>query len=161
MTTDHIINWCCIYWAYNFRQFFEMLCVYANRFSSLIPITFLTGFYVSQVVTRWWDQFMSLPWPDRLALKLVSFCPGTVGFLHVLIKFSLHWNASRCMLRNAIKMTTSSFLWDTYFAFFWFFQRLSSRIDYKIAFFLKTKNKFLVWNFSIFPVITGKGNNLQ
>lgn len=62
------------------RQIFELVCVYADRFSSLIPITFLTGFYVSQVVNRWWDQFMSLPWPDRLALKLVSFCPGTDDF---------------------------------------------------------------------------------
>jgi hypothetical protein len=61
------------------RQLFELICIYADRFSSLIPITFLTGFYVSQVVNRWWDQFMSLPWPDRLALKLVSFCPGTVS----------------------------------------------------------------------------------
>ena len=62
------------------RQMFELVCIYADRFSSLIPITFLTGFYVSQVVSRWWDQFMSLPWPDRLALKLVSFCPGTVNY---------------------------------------------------------------------------------
>ena len=61
------------------RQMFELVCIYSDRFSSLIPITFLTGFYVSQVVNRWWDQFMSLPWPDRLALKLVSFCPGTVN----------------------------------------------------------------------------------
>lgn len=62
------------------RQLFELICVYADRFSSLIPITFLTGFYVSQVVSRWWDQFISLPWPDKLALKLVSFCPGTDHF---------------------------------------------------------------------------------
>ena len=61
------------------REMFELFCVYAGRFSGLIPISFLTGFYVSQVVSRWWDQFMSLPWPDRIALKLVSFCPGKVS----------------------------------------------------------------------------------
>ena len=61
------------------KQYFELICIYASRFGGLIPMTFLTGFYVSQVVNRWWDQFMSLPWPDRLALKLVSFCPGTVS----------------------------------------------------------------------------------
>ena len=61
------------------RQMFELLCVYANRFLNLIPITFLVGFYVSQVVSRWWDQFMSLPWPDYLALKLVNFVPGHVS----------------------------------------------------------------------------------
>ena len=55
-----------------------MSCRFFSRFRSLIPITFLTGFYVSQVVSRYWDQFMSLPWPDRLALKLVSYIPGKV-----------------------------------------------------------------------------------
>ena len=61
------------------RQMFELICVYANRFLSIIPLTFLVGFYVSQVVSRWWDQFMSLPWPDYLALKLANFCPGHVS----------------------------------------------------------------------------------
>ena len=46
------------------------------RFYEIIPITFLTGFYVTQVVTRYWDQFLSLPWPDRLAYKMVTFFPG-------------------------------------------------------------------------------------
>ena len=62
------------------RQTFEVICVYAEKFSRLIPITFLTGFYVSQVVNRWWDQFMSLPWPDRLALRLAAVCSGTNDF---------------------------------------------------------------------------------
>ncbi len=60
------------------RESFEMFCIYAERFSALIPISFLTGFYVSQVVTRWWTQFMSMPWPDKFAFKLVSYIPGTV-----------------------------------------------------------------------------------
>ena len=60
-------------------QMFEMICIYAERFGALVPITFLIGFYVTQVVNRWWDQFMSLPWPDCLAIKLVNFCPGTVS----------------------------------------------------------------------------------
>ena len=47
----------------------------------MIPITFLTGFYVTQVVARYWDQFMSLPFPDELALKLVTHVPGKVGFI--------------------------------------------------------------------------------
>lgn len=45
----------------------------------MIPITFLTGFYVSQVVSRYWDQFMSLPYTDQLAYKLVTFVPGNVS----------------------------------------------------------------------------------
>ena len=61
-----------------YREWFEIICIYCSRFQHLIPIEFLTGFYVTQVVTRYWDQFMSLQWPDRLALKLVSFVPGQV-----------------------------------------------------------------------------------
>ena len=60
------------------KQMFELMCIYAERFGKLVPITILTAFYVAQVVKRWWDQFMSLPWPDRLALKLVTFVPGKV-----------------------------------------------------------------------------------
>ena len=63
------------------KQHFELMCIYAYRFSSAIPITFLTGFYVSSVVSRWWDQFMSLPYPDQLALKLVAYVPGNVSTL--------------------------------------------------------------------------------
>ena len=63
------------------RELFELLCIYAERFSGLVPITFITGFYVSNVVTRWWDQFMSLPWPDTLAMKLATNIPnGAVRF---------------------------------------------------------------------------------
>lgn len=49
------------------------------RFRAMIPITFLTGFYVSEVVSRYWDQFMSLPWPDRVALKVATYIPGNVS----------------------------------------------------------------------------------
>ena len=69
------------------RERFELFVIYVERFVSKIPITFLTGFYVSQVVNRWWDQFMSLPWPDRFALKLVTIVPGTViGTSYALFK---------------------------------------------------------------------------
>ena len=47
-------------------------------------MNFTTAFYVANVVARYWDQFISLPWPDRLAYKLVSFIPGQVSqFKHV------------------------------------------------------------------------------
>ena len=60
------------------KQRFELMCIYAERFSGSIPIALLTGFYVTSVVSRWWDQFMALPYPDKLALKLVAFIPGHV-----------------------------------------------------------------------------------
>lgn len=37
------------------------------------PRPFSPGFYVTLVVTRWWNQYENLPWPDRL-MSLVSSC---------------------------------------------------------------------------------------
>ena len=73
-----------------YRQNFELFCVFAQRFSNNIPITFLIGLYVSAVVERWWSQFMALPWPDQLAMKLVTFMPGDVSlFMHKIWFFTL------------------------------------------------------------------------
>ena len=60
------------------KQNFELICVHCEHFDKPAPVAILTGFYVSNVVNRWWAQFMSIPWPDQLALKLVSFMPGHV-----------------------------------------------------------------------------------
>ena len=32
---------------------FEMICLYCQTFTSLIPLSFVLGFYVAIVVTRW------------------------------------------------------------------------------------------------------------
>ena len=41
-------------------------------------MTFLLGFYVSNVVKRWWEQAKSLPWPDTL----VAISHALVDFNH-------------------------------------------------------------------------------
>lgn len=50
------------------REKFDKVIDYFNK--NLSPLakemTFLLGFYVSNVVRRWWDQYKSLPWPDTL-----------------------------------------------------------------------------------------------
>ncbi|KAF0028760.1 hypothetical protein F2P81_017865 [Scophthalmus maximus] len=47
-------------------------------FFSLIGRTLLllTGFYVTLVVNRWWNQFLNLPWPDRLMFHISSCVQG-------------------------------------------------------------------------------------
>nr|CDJ85513.1 Bestrophin domain containing protein [Haemonchus contortus] len=54
-----------------YRRKFEALCRMFNEYTRLIPLTFLLGFYVSNVVSRWWRQFESLAWPEDL-LTMVS-----------------------------------------------------------------------------------------
>ncbi|XP_023675470.2 bestrophin-2 [Paramormyrops kingsleyae] len=48
------------------KRMFEKLTLYCNHYAELIPVSFVLGFYVTLVVTRWWGQFESVPWPDRL-----------------------------------------------------------------------------------------------
>ena len=47
-----------------------------GRSADFIPLGFILGFYVTQVVNRWWGQYNSIVWPDTLALNLMSFMPG-------------------------------------------------------------------------------------
>ncbi|XP_077997863.1 bestrophin-3-like isoform X2 [Glandiceps talaboti] len=54
------------------RQKFEDFCIYAEEFTSMMPISFVLGFYVSIIVQRWWDQFLSIPWPDKIAYDIAA-----------------------------------------------------------------------------------------
>ncbi|KAK1788803.1 hypothetical protein P4O66_002612 [Electrophorus voltai] len=49
------------------RRLFDKLAIYCDQYAQLIPVSFVLGFYVTLVVSRWWGQFESVPWPDRLA----------------------------------------------------------------------------------------------
>ncbi|XP_015719165.1 bestrophin-1 [Coturnix japonica] len=53
------------------RLMFEKLALYCNSYAELIPVSFVLGFYVALVVSRWWAQYESIPWPDRI-MNLVS-----------------------------------------------------------------------------------------
>ena len=47
------------------RELFESLVTYCHDQLSSIPLTFVLGFYVSLIVSRWWSQYTLLLWPDR------------------------------------------------------------------------------------------------
>merc|ERR1711892_128728 len=55
---------------------FERLCVFCEKGTSFIPLSFILGFYVTQVVERWWLTYTSLPWPDTIAMNLALYLPG-------------------------------------------------------------------------------------
>ncbi|ELU18224.1 hypothetical protein CAPTEDRAFT_194394 [Capitella teleta] len=58
------------------KHIFEQVAIYCDTFNNLIPVSFVLGFYVTLVVGRWWDQFNSIPWPDRLALFVTANLHG-------------------------------------------------------------------------------------
>ncbi|KAM8939190.1 bestrophin-1 [Pelodytes ibericus] len=59
------------------RIHFEKVALYCNNYAELIPVSFVLGFYVSLVVSRWWGQYESVPWPDRLMCLVSSNVHGT------------------------------------------------------------------------------------
>ncbi|XP_075787788.1 bestrophin-3 isoform X2 [Pelodiscus sinensis] len=58
------------------KRFFEKLSIYCDKYAEQIPVTFVLGFYVTLVVNRWWNQFVNLPWPDRLMFLISSSIQG-------------------------------------------------------------------------------------
>lgn len=59
------------------RIHFEKLALYCDNYAELIPVSFVLGFYVTLVVSRWWAQYESIPWLDRLMCLVSSNLHGT------------------------------------------------------------------------------------
>ncbi|XP_022071292.1 bestrophin-2 [Acanthochromis polyacanthus] len=59
------------------KRYFEKLAIYCNDYASLIPMSFVLGFYVTLVVNRWWNQYTSIPLPDRLMCVLSGGLQGS------------------------------------------------------------------------------------
>ncbi|XP_053271365.1 bestrophin-3 isoform X2 [Pleuronectes platessa] len=58
------------------KRLFEKVSIYCDKYAEQIPVTFVLGFYVTLVVNRWWNQFVNLPWPDRLMFHISSCVQG-------------------------------------------------------------------------------------
>ncbi|VDN03125.1 unnamed protein product [Thelazia callipaeda] len=59
-----------------YKNEFERIAIMFDQYTKLIPLTFLLGFYVSNVVIRWWKQFECLPWPEDLLSLLCMIIPN-------------------------------------------------------------------------------------
>ncbi|XP_056011446.1 bestrophin-3-like isoform X2 [Ostrea edulis] len=58
------------------RVVFESIVLHCNNFTSLIPVSFVLGFYVTMVIGRWWQQFINVPWPDRTLYLMCCYLQG-------------------------------------------------------------------------------------
>jgi predicted membrane chloride channel (bestrophin family) len=61
----------------NQRTVFEKLTIYCEAFTNLIPLSFVLGFYVSIVVGRWWQQYLAIPWPDKISMLIAAYVHGS------------------------------------------------------------------------------------
>uniref|UniRef100_A0A671L7X9 Bestrophin homolog n=1 Tax=Sinocyclocheilus anshuiensis TaxID=1608454 RepID=A0A671L7X9_9TELE len=58
------------------KRYFEKLSIYCNHYASLIPMSFVLGFYVTLIVNRWWSQYTFIPLPDRIMCTLSGGVQG-------------------------------------------------------------------------------------
>ena len=72
-----------------FSRLFESVVKYFDAFLSLIPLSFVLGFYVSYVASRWWQQFLAIPWPDKLFHTVACYIPGSVFVMSPFFYFCL------------------------------------------------------------------------
>ena len=61
----------CVGWIY-YRDLFEKSCSYFKLNLNSIPIIFVMAFYVNIIMTRWWHQYILLPWPDTFAIMTTA-----------------------------------------------------------------------------------------
>ncbi|XP_053572006.1 bestrophin-2 [Bombina bombina] len=59
------------------KLYFEKVAIYCNNYASLIPVSFVLGFYVTLVVNRWWNQYLCIPFPDRVMCAISGTVHGT------------------------------------------------------------------------------------
>uniref|UniRef100_T1JH91 Bestrophin homolog n=1 Tax=Strigamia maritima TaxID=126957 RepID=T1JH91_STRMM len=59
------------------KRSFEIVVQYCNTFINHIPLTFVLGFYVNFVAQRWWQQYIAIPWPDKILHCLSLHLTGT------------------------------------------------------------------------------------
>lgn len=65
-------------------RLFEQIVTYCNKYSDLIPLSFVLGFYVSIVMTRWWNQYTAIPFPDPIAVFVSANVHGQVQKIIIL-----------------------------------------------------------------------------
>ena len=72
-------------------RLFESVVKYFDAFLNLIPLSFVLGFYVSYVASRWWQQFLAIPWPDKSFHTIALYIPGWDEDSRMLRRSLLRW----------------------------------------------------------------------
>ena len=70
------------------RQVFEHLSLTFDNYVTLMPLTFLLGFYIIEIVKRWGQQSECIVWPDELVDDECknSKKPSALPFMHHLLR---------------------------------------------------------------------------
>lgn len=55
---------------------FEEVVAYTSHYANFVPLSFVLGFFVSNVMSRWWNQYKSIPWATGIAVYVSSQLHG-------------------------------------------------------------------------------------
>ncbi|GAU99255.1 hypothetical protein RvY_10285 [Ramazzottius varieornatus] len=89
------------------KRYFEKFCIHIEETITHVPLTFVLGFYVTFVVSRWWEQLNSYPWPDRMILLIVHHVSGLDERSRMLRRTLVRYlNASIILLTRTISVVT-------------------------------------------------------
>lgn len=66
------------------KEYFEKVVNYCDTYGTLIPLSFVLGFFVNNVMTRWWNQYQSIPFPDNMALLVSATIKPDVSYKQIL-----------------------------------------------------------------------------
>lgn len=55
------------------KSAFQSWIVFFQRYTSMVSVPFLLGFYLTIIANRWWQQYLTIPWPDRLTLAMSMY----------------------------------------------------------------------------------------
>lgn len=58
------------------KEIFEKIVEYSTHYGNYIPLSFVLGFFVSNVMTRWWNQYQAIPFPTSIAVYVSSTLQG-------------------------------------------------------------------------------------
>ncbi|EFO16208.2 hypothetical protein LOAG_12300 [Loa loa] len=77
-----MIAYACLSILYNFilpesyRRIFENVCRLFTKYTDVMPLTFMLGFFINIVVNRFWNSLHNIGWIDTLALYICKHISG-------------------------------------------------------------------------------------
>ncbi|KAK6104009.1 Bestrophin RFP-TM chloride channel family protein [Brugia pahangi] len=61
----------------NYKRVFENICRLFTKYTDVMPITFMLGFFINIVVNRFWSSLRNIGWIDTSALYICKYISGS------------------------------------------------------------------------------------
>ncbi|KRZ15836.1 Bestrophin-1 [Trichinella zimbabwensis] len=69
-----------------YQKHFKLIIAHFHAGSTLIPVTFVLGFFIDKVAKRWWDIYKKVLWPDSLTRNVPIRALPLVDVNHLAVK---------------------------------------------------------------------------